>query len=119
VTSKIRGKERLSSTLAAASRNVANMPPAVHQQAGNIVARSARSKAPTRTGRLRNSISATTTGSGATVTAGVPYARFQNYGTRFVRARRFMDNALDDNVDRVLDVYDREVDKQLDRVKGV
>lgn len=118
MTAKVRGADRLSATLSAASRNLADMPASVHQQAGDIVARAAAGRAPSRTGRLHSSIRTATTGRGAAVTAGVRYARFPEYGTRYVRAYRFLSGALDDNTDAVLDVYDREVNRQLDRVKG-
>lgn len=53
-------------------------------------ARAARARAPHRTGALGASIEANATEREAVLSVAVPYARFQEYGTRYVRARRFM-----------------------------
>ena len=54
----------------------------------------ARADAPVRTGELVSSIAITSvTATGGELAARAPYAAFQEYGTRYVRGRRFMARA--------------------------
>lgn len=53
-------------------------------------ARAARARAPHRTGALGASIEADANEREAVLGVGVPYARFVEFGTRYVRARQFM-----------------------------
>ena len=55
----------------------------------------ARARCPVRTGRLRDSIYAEVQDWIIELGAAVPYAVYQEFGTRFIRARRFLSNAVE------------------------
>jgi len=55
----------------------------------------ARSRCPVRTGRLRDSIYAEVQDWIIRLGAVVPYAVYQEFGTRYIRPRRFLRNALE------------------------
>jgi HK97 gp10 family phage protein len=55
----------------------------------------ARTRCPVRTGRLRDSIYAEVRDWIIRVGVAVPYAVYQEFGTRFIRARRFLSNAVE------------------------
>lgn len=64
---------------------------------GEGIRNNARSKAPVRTGRLRDSIGYYVVGGNPPtlyVQATAPYARFVNNGTRWMRAQPFLSDAL-------------------------
>jgi HK97 gp10 family phage protein len=67
---------------------------------------------------LVSSVRVAPNGGGASVVVGAPYAAFVEYGTRYMRGRHFAQNAADDSLDDVADVYMAEVDKQLSTVRG-
>ncbi|NIV92224.1 hypothetical protein GWN42_05335 [candidate division KSB1 bacterium] len=54
----------------------------------------ARARCPVRTGRLRDSIYAKVRGWIIKLGATAPYAVYQEFGTRYVRPRRFLSNAV-------------------------
>jgi HK97 gp10 family phage protein len=113
---EVLGADTLARTLSSAARELQQMTP-VNRQAGDILARNAASGAPRRTGRLAGSIRVTANAEGAEVTAGAPYAPFQEFGTRYVRATYFLSQAAARD-DQVVDVYDRAVDKIISSVRG-
>lgn len=55
----------------------------------------ARAGCPVRTGRLRDSIYANVRGWVIRLGAAAPYAVYQEFGTRYVRARRFLGKAVE------------------------
>ena len=55
----------------------------------------ARARCPVRTGRLRDSIYVKVQNWIIELGAAVPYAVYQEFGTRFIRARRFLSNAVE------------------------
>ena len=114
----VKGADRLNATLAAAGRRLEDMPSATHRRAGAVTAQLVAAAAPRRTGHLARSFRVQATAAGATVTSGVGYGGFVNYGTRHLRARRFVDRALDAATQPVADIYMSEVDKALGQVKG-
>lgn len=71
------------------------------RDAAQIVQRDAKRNAPVLTGRLQASITAQVITQSKTVMgivgSSVTYAPFVEYGTRRMRARRFLQNALEDN----------------------
>jgi HK97 gp10 family phage protein len=115
---KIKGADRLAATTAAAGRDLAAMPRGTHAAAANVAAARTRANAPRRTGRLVGSVGVQVTGSGASVTVGAPYAAFVEYGTRYMRGRRFVSAAADDSLDDVADVYMAQVDRTMKTIKG-
>lgn len=58
----------------------------------------ARARCPVRTGRLRDSIFAKVEEWTVRLGATAPYAVFQEFGTRYVRPRRFLSNAVESRV---------------------
>lgn len=55
----------------------------------------ARAGAPVRTGELAGSIAVDVTKDGGELSASAPYAPYQEFGTRYVRGRRFMRRGAD------------------------
>lgn len=75
------------------------------QQGTLIVQRDAKINAPVKTGSLRASIIPSVSASGPTVIGivgtNIYYAGFQEFGTKYIKARRYMGRALEDNRDRI------------------
>jgi HK97 gp10 family phage protein len=59
-----------------------------------VVAADMRAKAPVDTGALRNSITVSSAEEGAQVAATVPYARFVQFGTRYMEAQPFISDEV-------------------------
>ena len=77
----------------------------VAEQAGaGVVAADMRNRAPVDTGALRNSIAVSSAGEGAQVSVMVPYARFVQFGTRYMEAQPFISDEVESPV---LDVMTR------------
>jgi len=62
---------------------------------GEVMKNVARARCPVRTGRLRDSIYVKVQDWTIRLGAAVPYAVYQEFGTRYIRARRFLSNALE------------------------
>jgi len=62
---------------------------------GEAMKNMARARCPVRTGRLRDSIYAKVEGWIMQLGATVPYAIYQEFGTRYIQARRFLSNAVE------------------------
>ena len=82
----------------------------IGKKVGDFVADRARAEAPVRSGALRGSIRAVSTGRGAKIRAGskrVPYASVIHFGwgTRNIRENRFLYRAVDKSVDEAVDMY--------------
>lgn len=68
---------------------------------GNLIKERARELAPVRTGRLRASIFSQVIGWTLTIGAKAPYARYVEFGTRWIRPRHFMLNAIQENLTKI------------------
>jgi len=67
----------------------------IAERAGaQVVANDMRQRAPVDTGALRNSIKVSSAEEGAKVTAAVPYARFVQFGTRYMEAQPFISDEV-------------------------
>lgn len=115
---EVLGADTLARTLDGAARDLADMSEA-NRKAGDLLARDAAGRAPHRTGRLGGSIRVTAVGAGGvTVGAAAPYAPFQEFGTRYVRATYFLTGTLAHDEGPVIDVYETAVDHALMQVRG-
>jgi HK97 gp10 family phage protein len=63
-----------------------------------VVAGDMRNRAPVDTGVLRNSITVSSAEEGAQVSATVPYARFVQFGTRYMEAQPFISDEVNSPV---------------------
>lgn len=76
------------------------------QQSTLIVQRDAKINSPVKTGALRASIIPSISSSGSTVIGivgtNIFYAGFQEFGTKYIKARRYLGRALEDNRDRIV-----------------
>lgn len=115
---KVTGGAQLQATLATAGKRLEDMPSDVHRRAGSVVAAAVSAVTPRRSGRLSRSYRVEPAPAGAQVISTVGYGGFVNYGTRHMRARRFVDRGLDAATEPVADVYLAEVDKALGQVHG-
>jgi len=87
--------------LAAGAANIPNAIASALDKAGQQIRDTAQALAPVKTGRLRSSISYEANEMSVTVTAGVFYARFQEYGTRYIRPHAFMRPALSLSISQI------------------
>ena len=78
---------------------------AANRAAADVILSAAVAGAPARTGRLRAAGHVTADDDGGVVAFPTTYAGFVNYGTRHMRARGFLSDAVADSEDRVADVY--------------
>ncbi len=78
-----------------------------------FITREAKLTAPVDTGFLRNSVRPTVYDGYATVGAYTGYARFVHYGTRYMRGRPFITNAINSNIMKIRNFYAREISKVL------
>lgn len=112
---EVKGADRLASTLNSAAAMLLDQTPA-NRAAGAELVRTAMGKAPRRTGRLAGSI--TVLGADRVelqVGSNVPYASFQNYGTRRNRPTYFLTGALEA---LTTDAYVDYADQVMGTVKG-
>ena len=63
-----------------------------------VVANDMRTRAPVDTGALRNSITVSQAEEGAQVSASIPYARFVQFGTRYMEAQPFISDEVNSPV---------------------
>jgi HK97 gp10 family phage protein len=63
-----------------------------------VIATDMRTRAPIDTGALRNSITVSAEGEGAKASAAVPYARFVQFGTRYMEAQPFISDEVESPV---------------------
>jgi HK97 gp10 family phage protein len=94
----IRGIPRMKAALAKAAAEIEAASPTAVKAGGEVVARAMVDRAPRDTGRLASSIRVVETssfGDGATSKVGsdVPYARFVEFGTTFMAAQPFEEEA--------------------------
>ena len=114
---KVEGADTLSRTLGAAARDLQTMT-AANRQAGEVLARAVQGRAPRRTGRLAAGTTVRADNAGVEVGTSVPYGRFQDLGTRFVRPTYYLSGALGQAEGTVTDVYDKAVDDAVGKVRG-
>ena len=93
---------------------------------GELVVRRAKALAPVRTGRLRASIEAMiaqnrtaqgrfASGFNAVISTDVDYAGYQEFGTRFIRPRRFMRGAVEESDSDIRMTFERAIDRFIAR----
>lgn len=117
---EIIGLPELQSTLHRAAVGIANMDRA-GRAAAQLVTASGRSQAPRRTGRLAASIHASESKQGSTsIGSNLVYAPVIHWGWpgHNISANPFLSRALDQNADRILDLYTRDAATALGKVKG-
>jgi HK97 gp10 family phage protein len=120
---EVDGADRLAATLDDAGADLADLQDA-GTDAGRLVEREARRRAPKRSGALAASVTVTqVTGQSVRVSAGsgrVVYAGVQENGwrARNIRAHRFMRGALTAQERAVVEAYADQVDDIVDTVKG-
>ncbi len=115
-TVEIKGEENLKRTMAHA---YAEFPKLDGTQQANMVATTARQFAPVRTGQLRRSITGRRRlGGGGIVTVGAPYGFYVENGTRRMTGRKFLARAVSARTPDCVRAYERQVQKELDRVRG-
>jgi HK97 gp10 family phage protein len=91
-------------------------PAAANRDAAAVVLRLAETAAPRKSGRLAASGHAEADDAGGVVTFTADYALFVNAGTRYMRARPFLSDAIDQAVNPVTDIYAAAVSAAFDTV---
>jgi len=76
---------------------------------GEAMKNTARAKCPVRTGRLRDSIFAKVADWIIRLGATAPYAVYQEFGTRYIQARRFLSNAVELHMQSLLNRINRAI----------
>jgi HK97 gp10 family phage protein len=109
---EIQGGKELAASLGQLGDDLARTAP---QQAFSLILSAAEARAPVRTGALRASGFV----QGDTVGFGVRYAVPVHWGARGRPARPFLRDAIRQTEDQWLKVYEEDVQKQLDNVRGV
>jgi HK97 gp10 family phage protein len=87
-------------------------------EGGVILENAAKSFAPYRTGFLESTIFARVVGWVLRFGATAPYARFVEFGTRFIKTRRFLSQALQYCMPDLSRRLNEAVDKAIQEVKG-
>ena len=118
----VKGAAKLEATLKKAGTELGEMKD-LHARAGALLAETARPLAPVLTGRLAASIRSSGTKTAGVMRAGggsVPYAGVQEFGwpARNIPAQPYGTAALIETEPAVLDLYQKEVEKVLSKVKG-
>lgn len=78
----------------------------------------ARARCPVRTGRLRDSIYAKVRDWVIRLGAATPYAVYQEFGTRYVRARRFLRNAVEFRMPVLVNRINHVIDQAIREAGG-
>lgn len=119
MTTELKGDKRLALTMDLAARDLDDMSDAATSSGAQLVS-TARGKAPRLTGALANSLTADTDVSSVQVSSGLDYAGRTHYGWAAVgqQAQPFLTDALAELEKPIVDRYQRQVDKALDKVKG-
>lgn len=85
---------------------------------GLIVQGTAMQHTPVRTGTLRRSLTTRLADRGVYVGSAVEYAKFVHEGTRYMEARPFIQQGIDDNRSRIETLVSEWGGKVLDKVSG-
>lgn len=113
---KVQGADTLARTLDAAAADLDDLTDA-NRAAGEMVRNEAAGRAPRKTGALAASLRVEAGPQRALITAGVRYAGFQEYGTRYVSPKYYLQGALADA--DVEEPYYQAADAALGKVRGV
>lgn len=95
-------------TVSKVQRKALGASKAIHRalgQASALVERDSKLKAPVRTGRLRSSIESTVYDFYATVIPKTDYAVYVHEGTVHMAARPFLKDAMEQNADRIRELF--------------
>lgn len=117
---EVRGADRLARTLREAGRDLTDLTGA-HAAAGRVMAAGARAEAPQRSGRLASSITATASPAGVTIGSSLVYAGVIHFGwsRRNIAPRPYLTAGRDHTQPAWLPLYEREIRKALNTVKGI
>jgi HK97 gp10 family phage protein len=72
-----------------------------------------KTNSPVDTGRMRSSIFSDIHPLTASIMPNVSYAVFVHFGTRYMKARPFMYDALDQKKGEITDIFEREIEKAV------
>jgi phage gpG-like protein len=116
---EVKGAATFQTTTALAAADLGDMREPGQASAAQLLA-SARSKAPRLTGRLASSLTADTGPALVEVGSGLEYAGRTHYGWPAVgqQAQPFLTDALAELDSTILDNYQHQVEKALNKVKG-
>jgi HK97 gp10 family phage protein len=98
----IRGLPQLRAKLAQVTAEIELASPIATKAGGEVVARAMVARAPRDTGALASSIRTETNATGTLVGPDVDYARFVEYGTRYMAAQPFAEEAAGDVIAEVV-----------------
>ena len=83
---------------------------------GSLISERAKNLAPIRTGRLRSSIFSRVEDWTLKVGANAPYARYVEFGTRWIKPRHFMLRAVQENTSKIKGLLDKAVSSAISEV---
>lgn len=118
-TMTVEGGDAFEATLHAASEGIAETATA-KTEAGRLVASRAVEHAPKASGTLSRSIHASTEGDVVSVSTDLLYGAVQEYGWsgHNIAAHPYMRPALADSTDQIVAAYARDVQNELNNVRG-
>lgn len=96
MTTIVRGIPQTKAALARVNAELLAASPAASRAGGEVLARAMMAKAPRNTGRMASGITVSIEGATAKVGSDVPYARFVEFGTRYMGAQPFEQGAADE-----------------------
>lgn len=113
------GRQAFDASLEHAAKELDDLQPA-HDQAGALVVRSAKPRAPRRSGRLAGSLHSAGAPGEATIEATAPYAVPVHAGvpSRHIKAHPFITDTATRIQPAWTDIYAADVQRVLDTVKG-
>lgn len=119
MTVEVKGARQLAATTSKAARDLEDMSDPGQRSAAQLLA-SARSKAPRVTGRLANATEADVTPVQVELTNGLEYAGVIHYGwpAHGIDAQPFLTDALEEQQQRIEDLYQHQVERELHQIKG-
>lgn len=116
----IEGIKELNRAFKSVGKAATNDLKGAHADAAKVIAKEAKTKTPRRTGRLAASLRSSGTQRGGVVRAGkasVPYAGPIHFGwsSRGIRPQPFIYEAMDARSGEVLDQYEKQIQKLIDK----
>jgi HK97 gp10 family phage protein len=115
IEAQTNGAAALTASLEGAAASLADLSEA-GTAAGAVIVKTAAARTPRRTGRLAASAHITAEADVVRIAWGEPYGVFVNFGTRYMRARPFATDALEDAEAQVGAIYTTAVDQALEAV---
>lgn len=120
---QVQGAKELRATLKRAGEDLGDLK-AAHAEAAQLVTGVSRARAPKRSGRLASNVRGSGAATAATIRVGgasVPYAGPIHYGwpAHNIEPQPFITEAAQSTEPAWVALYDRAVEKILDRVKGL